>query len=617
MDFLKNIRIGKRLTILSISLMTLLVIVATVASVSSRSTRVNVSTMVEDNALNESLYYLIMTIWKASDPPTDYLATGDTDNRAAYEEDYQAVTKALAEVEKAATVRGGESPLEKIKAALKVMDTASRSILAFENPVGNTQAQDIMEQLDTGRTDASATAIEWSKQVDAENSKTSAATMAQTARTIWLVLILLAVAITIGIVLSYFITKSIKQPLDHLLETTGAIAAGDLSHTVSLDTKDELGQLGSSFNKMVTNIREILNTFGKQMVVDSGSVTLASQQVAAAMSQISLAIQEVANGAGQQSESAEETLQAMKALQVAIEQIAEGARVQGESAQQAADIMHKMAEAANIMARGSQEVAETSNQALQAAHGGGESVQQTVQGMARIRLTSEEASNRVRELGEQSQRIGEIVQVISDLADQTNLLALNAAIEAARAGEHGKGFAVVAEEVRKLAERSGRATKDIADLISTIQKGVDSAIEAMAAGMKEVENGDALANSAGESLSQILAAMERTNSKIDEIRASAHTVAKSSEEAVASVNSVVEIIRQNTDATTKMADASDRVLASIQGVAAVSQQTAAAAEEVSASAEEVTQSTELIRNSASSLNETASKLNALIGSHSG
>lgn len=134
--------------------------------------------------------------------------------------------------------------------------------------------------------------------------------------------------------------------------------------------------------------------------------------------------------------------------------------------------------------------------------------------MERIKTTVTESGERIKQLGEQSKAIGEIIQVIDDIAEQTNLLALNAAIEAARAGEHGKGFAVVADEVRKLAERSGKATKEIANLIISIQKGTDNAVSAMEKGISEVENGSRFAHDAGQALKEILVTVERANQQV-------------------------------------------------------------------------------------------------------
>ncbi len=125
--------------------------------------------------------------------------------------------------------------------------------------------------------------------------------------------------------------------------------------------------------------------------------------------------------------------------------------------------------------------------------------------MENVKKTMDMVSNKVHGLGERSKEIGKIVSAIDDIADQTNLLALNAAVEAARAGEQGRGFAVVADEVRKLAERSQAATKEIADLISGIQSGVEDTVAAMEKGTKEIDSGYDLANKAGQSLDDILA----------------------------------------------------------------------------------------------------------------
>ncbi|WP_242653761.1 methyl-accepting chemotaxis protein [Thermincola potens] len=132
-------------------------------------------------------------------------------------------------------------------------------------------------------------------------------------------------------------------------------------------------------------------------------------------------------------------------------------------------------------------VKQVSEQNGAVATNGGQAVERTVKGMLQVKDAVFETARKINELGEQSQKIGEIIQVIDDIAEQTNLLALNAAIEAARAGEHGKGFAVVADEVRKLAERSSKATKEIADLITNIQKGTKVAVESMQVGTREVD----------------------------------------------------------------------------------------------------------------------------------
>jgi len=202
---------------------------------------------------------------------------------------------------------------------------------------------------------------------------------------------------------------------------------------------------------------------------------------------------------------------------------------------------------------------ETAEKTREAARKGEGAVEQTVKGMDSIKIKVFETAKKIRDLGEHSQQIGEIVQVIDDIAEQTNLLALNAAIEAARAGEHGKGFAVVADEVRKLAERSGKATKEIAELIGNIQKVTGEAVAEMEAGTSEVEQGAGLAVDAGNALKEILQNVEDTYRQIQNISAASEQISASSHEVVSTVNNVSSVTEQNTAATEEMSASADRL----------------------------------------------------------
>ncbi len=215
-------------------------------------------------------------------------------------------------------------------------------------------------------------------------------------------------------------------------------------------------------------------------------------------------------------------------------------------------------------------------------------------------------------MGSRSDQIGEIVTTIEDIASQTNLLALNAAIEAARAGEAGKGFAVVADEVRKLAERSSTSTREIGDLIKSIQKTVAEAVTAMDEGAKEVERGVLIANEAGVSLNDILKASEAVNQQADQAAAAAEQMSASANELVAAVDSVSAVVEENTAATEEMAAGSSEVTQAIENIASVSEENSAAVEEVSASAEEMSAQVEEVTASAQSLAELAKQLQDVV-----
>ncbi|ADG81061.1 methyl-accepting chemotaxis sensory transducer [Thermincola potens JR] len=217
------------------------------------------------------------------------------------------------------------------------------------------------------------------------------------------------------------------------------------------------------------------------------SRTAGTEEATKATQQVAQTIEQVAKGSTEQSKNVTETVQVMDQVAQSIQQIAAGAGEQSKNVASTTALVENMVKKIDDMAEGMETVKQVSEQNGAVATNGGQAVERTVKGMLQVKDAVFETARKINELGEQSQKIGEIIQVIDDIAEQTNLLALNAAIEAARAGEHGKGFAVVADEVRKLAERSSKATKEIADLITNIQKGTKVAVESMQVGTREVD----------------------------------------------------------------------------------------------------------------------------------
>jgi methyl-accepting chemotaxis protein len=188
---------------------------------------------------------------------------------------------------------------------------------------------------------------------------------------------------------------------------------------------------------------------------------------------------------------------------------------------------------------------------------GGKVVAETIEGMNRIADVVRSSAETVQALGKSSDQIGEIVQVIDDIADQTNLLALNAAIEAARAGEQGRGFAVVADEVRKLAERTTKATKEIAGMIKQIQKDTSNAVISMSKGTEEVEKGKALADKAGESLKEIILGAVKVVDVITQVAAASEEQSSTSEEISRSIEAINNVTRESTAGIQQIAKASE------------------------------------------------------------
>jgi methyl-accepting chemotaxis protein len=230
--------------------------------------------------------------------------------------------------------------------------------------------------------------------------------------------------------------------------------------------------------------------------------------------------------------------------------------------------LRKMLDGVNDMCTSAGQIAESSRKANDAAKRTGEmagqgdkDVAQTIEGMGRIDTTVSDGARSVGKLGERSREIGQIIAVINDIADQTNLLALNAAIEAARAGEHGRGFAVVADEVRKLAERTQKATEEVAQSIREIQTETTTAVSKMQAGTTKVTAGVELAASAGSALSKITASSQNLRAMVQSIAAAAEEQSAASGEIAKNVERINAVTRESTQGATQSASAASQLSA--------------------------------------------------------
>ncbi|HEX7613343.1 MAG TPA: HAMP domain-containing methyl-accepting chemotaxis protein [Candidatus Limnocylindrales bacterium] len=405
----------------------------------------------------------------------------------------------------------------------------------------------------------------------------------------------------------------IRVYMEELASLADRVAGGDLTREVT--TRSEQDSLAQAFRYMITRLRKMVTDLNKASasVAESASqVNEAATQSQANSSQIAQTISQVAAGAADQARGATDTSMAMIELGQVIEQVGSGAAQTASSVDAQADAIGLMAVAIREASTASDEVNAAGAAAGKAADKGASTVRETASGMARIKKAVDTGTMVVTNLGAKGTQIGAIVQTIDDIADQTNLLALNAAIEAARAGEQGKGFAVVADEVRKLAERSRIATKEIAALIAEVQKGTAEAVSAMQVGAKEVEMGSELAQRSAAALDEIAGAVAASNAAVARITAAVEAMDAASSNVVSASDTIASIAQSTNAAASSMSASALRVNDAVESIAAISEENSASAEEVSAATHELSDQAEGVVQAATSLSEMSDKLRRLV-----
>src|ERR1700687_3971141 len=303
--------------------------------------------------------------------------------------------------------------------------------------------------------------------------------------------------------------RNLQRSVTEFLTVVSQIARGDLTLRGSV-TNDALGNVVDSVNYMLDNFTQVLRR-----------VRDAASDVSTSAYEILNASETMATGATQQDHEITNTSSAVEELTVSMKQVSNNAEASAEAARRALD----------------------------AAEQGNRAVRDTLEGMQRIRASVQATAKKIKSLGDRSLEISEIINVINDITEQTNLLALNAAIEAARAGEAGRGFAVVADEVRKLAEHSRSATKDIAALIKAIQAETNEAVVVMEEGTKEVEGGAGLADQAGRALDAISNVVRQSAELVQEISLASKQQVRGTEGVAHAMQIISNITRQTSQGT--------------------------------------------------------------------
>ena len=372
-------------------------------------------------------------------------------------------------------------------------------------------------------------------------------------KTIWsITLIAVIIAILIGMIISRMITK----PLVAVMTNLSAIADGKLSvPLLDSSSRDEMGHLAASLNATTISLRSLIEQCSQAVDLVSAS----SQELTASSSLSSEASLQITSAITKTAENVEKQLYEVNDASTMVEQISTGIQLVADNAVN---------------------VAGMAEQTAQAGDKGQQSINRAITQMENIGGSAGQVDAAVNKLADSSKQIGEIVNVISGIAAQINLLALNAAIEAARAGEQGRGFAVVAEEVRKLAEQSQIAAKEITDLIHANFDNIENAVVSMKTSIQDVTTGISVVNEAGEAFSQIASLVYQVSSQVSDISASVQEMASSSQQVASTIHDIGQTSKNTSSQIQYVASAAEEQSASMEEIATASQSLANLAKEL-------------------------------------
>jgi methyl-accepting chemotaxis protein len=424
------------------------------------------------------------------------------------------------------------------------------------------------------------------------------------------------VAIGFGLFSALKTAKSITQPLEHLITVAQEIGdSGDLDQNIDIHRNDEIGALATTFNNMVAYLKEMAAV---SMAVAEGDLTVevvprskrdtlgnafqrmahglqeivrntrdAASQVSAGSNQVAGAADESAKVSVQASSAIEEVTSTMHEMSINVQNVVKNTQVQASSVAETSASIDQMVTSIQRVADTAKVLLDIANRSREEVVTGIQTMEKATDGLNRTNRAIQSSAEIINILGHRADDIGKIIEVIDDLAEQTNLLALNAAIEAARAGEHGLGFAVVADEVRKLAEKSTQSTKEIADLIQSIQREARQAVENMEHSTRIVEEGLSLGNDLGSALHKISDVVTEVYKFSQEIGAATNEQSVGSSQIARATNRLTEITQEINSAVEEQASGAQAVVRAMDKMRELVQQSASSSTELSAAAEQM------------------------------
>ncbi|HEV7512794.1 MAG TPA: methyl-accepting chemotaxis protein [Candidatus Acidoferrum sp.] len=617
-------KIGKKLYVgfgAVLAVLVLLFVVNLFAGLRERSARLDASAALENVRTIEAVRYQIMLNRLNLN---NYLLSGDP-------RDEEKVNKGLVDIADAIKRGEAQGGADNLKSALTQVesteagwaDNFAKPLLAKRHQVdaGDATVSDLQifylqkdpsswltkssVVLDRTNDDISKSLDETSKSAAVASSASTAATAGGT-----------FFAMLLGLLIAYYTAKSITDPLTHLITVAREIAdSGDLNQNIDIHRTDEIGALATTFNNMVAYLKEMASV---SMAVAEGDLTIevaprskrdtlgnafsrmshglqdlvrttrdSAGQVSAGSNQVAGAADESAKVSVQASSAIEEVTSTMHEMSINVQNVVKNTQVQASSVAETSASIDQMVTSIQRVADTAKVLLDIANRSREEVVTGIQTMEKATDGLNRTNHAIQSSAEIINILGHRADDIGKIIEVIDDLAEQTNLLALNAAIEAARAGEHGLGFAVVADEVRKLAEKSTQSTKEIADLIQSIQREARQAVENMERSTRIVEEGLSLGNDLGAALHKIENVVTEVYKFSQEIGAATNEQSVGSSQIAKATSRLTEITQEINSAVEEQASGAQAVVRAMDKMRELVQQSASSSTELSAAAEQM------------------------------
>ncbi|MGH9508365.1 MAG: methyl-accepting chemotaxis protein [Terriglobales bacterium] len=424
-------------------------------------------------------------------------------------------------------------------------------------------------------------------------------------------------ALLAGVWIAVFTARSITRPLAHLIGVAREIGnSGDLEHKVEIQRNDEIGELAQTFNNMVTYLREMA---AHSEAIAGGDLTISvtprserdtlahafgsmAENLRAMVKQVRDGASQVSSGAVQVSQASDdsakvsvtassaidEVTSTMHEMSINVQNMVRNTQTQASNVSETSASIDQMVASIQRVADTARALVEISQRSRDEVQSGITTMEKTTEGLTRINSSILSSAEIIGVLGKRADDIGKIIEVIDDLAEQTNLLALNAAIEAARAGEHGLGFAVVADEVRKLAEKSAQSTKEISDLIQSIQKEARKAVDNMDTSTSMVNEGLTMGNDLSQALKKISSVVTEVYKFSQEIGAATHEQSNGSTQIARATTRLNEITHEINSAVEEQASGAQAVMRAMEKMRELVGRSTSGATELAASADQMT-----------------------------